>query len=201
VKPVQALSTPVTLDVDENRRTRKYSPREQLLRVLWSLARPIFRFSPRPCFAWRRFLLRCFGASVGRHVHVYGSATVYLPWRLTIGDRSCIGEHAYIYNLGPVSIGSGVTISQHAYLCAGTHDHTRAEMPLLKPPIRIGDLAWICAGAFIGPNVEVGAGAIVGARAVATRAVPAWTIVAGNPARFLKRRVVSEHSGTPPIRR
>jgi putative colanic acid biosynthesis acetyltransferase WcaF len=180
------------LDIVTNRRARKYAPRQQLLRVLWMFAQPLFRFSPRPCFAWRRFLLRRFGASVGRNVHIYNSALIYMPWNLRAGDLSAIGEHAYIYNLGLVSLGVGVTISQHAYLCAGTHDYTRSDMPLLKPPINIGDGAWICAGAFIGPGVQVGDGAIVGARACVYKAVAPWTIVGGNPARILKARCLQE---------
>ena len=190
---VAALTPKATpVDVAANRRMRKYSASEQVRRVLWALAAPLFRWSPRPCFAWRRSLLRAFGASVGRGVHIYASATIYMPWNLTVGDWSSIGEFAFIYNLGPVSVGSGTTISQHAYLCAGTHDYSRAEMPLLKPPIRIGDGAWICAGAFLGPDVRVGDGAIVGARAVVSKQVEAWTVVAGNPARVIKQRPIPQ---------
>lgn len=173
-----------------NRRARKYSRAELRRRVMWSLARPLFRLSPRFLFAWRRFLLRCFGARIGEHVHVHNSAAIYMPWNLTVGPWSAIGEHACIYNLGAVSIGAAVTVSQHAYLCAGTHDYTQPDMPLLKPPIDIGDGAWICAGAFVGPDVRVGDGAIVGARSVAMKSVAPWTIVAGNPARFIKKRFV-----------
>ncbi len=182
----------MTAGVAVNRRARKYTRGQQFRRVLWSLAQPLFRFSPRPCFGWRRALLRAFGAQVGRGVHIYPSATIYMPWNLSIGDWSSIGEFAFVYNLGPVSVGAGSTISQHAHLCAGTHDYSRADMPLLKPPIRIGDAVWICAGAFLGPHVTVGDGAIVGARAVVSKPVLPWTIVAGNPARFLKPRPMHE---------
>jgi putative colanic acid biosynthesis acetyltransferase WcaF len=176
-------------DMEVNRRARKYAPREQVLRILWVLARPAFRFSPRPFFAWRRLLLRLFGARVGAAVNVYGSAVITMPWNLDIGDSSAIGEGALIYNLGRVSIGSRVTVSQRAHLCAGTHDHTRRDMQLLKPPISVENDAWICADAFVGPGVTVGAGAVVGARAVAVKDVPAWTVVVGNPARSVGPRL------------
>jgi len=177
-----------TLDVRANRQATKYSITEQVWRVLWGLCQPLFRLSPRPCFGWRRFVLRCFGARIGRHVNVYPSARIYFPWNLTVGDWSAIGEDALIYNLGPVTIGERVTISHRAHLCAGTHDYRRADLPLIKSPITIGDQVWICADAFIGPDVTVREGAIVGARAVVTKDVEPWVVVAGNPARIIKRR-------------
>src|SRR5947207_8232962 len=166
------------LDIAANRKTAKYTGEELLRRILWGVGHWGFRLSPRPCFGWRRFVLRLFGARVGREVHIYGSATIYFPWNLRIGDWSAIGEGALIYNLGPVTIGQNVTISQRAHLCAGTHDYRKADMPLLKPPIEIRDRVWICADAFVGPGVVVGEGAVVGARAVATKNVEAWTVVA-----------------------
>ena len=182
--------TDLLLDVEANRNATKYTRREQLLRVLWGCATPLFRFSPRICFGWRSFLLRLFGARVGRGTHIYNSATIYMPWKFEIGDQSSVGEHAYIYNLGPITIGSRTTISQRAHLCAGTHDFTDPALPLLKPPIVIEDQAWICADAFVGPGVTIGEGAIVGARAVAMKNVGPWDIVAGNPARVVKTRTI-----------
>ena len=177
-----------SLDIIANRRTRKYTRGELLRRVLWSLAKPLFRFSPRPCFAWRRWLLRLFGARVGNGVHLYPTTTVYYPWMLEIGDHSAVGEDALIYNLGPTRIGHRTTISHRAHLCAGTHDHSDPTLPLKKPPIVIGDDAWICTESFVGPGVTVGDGAVVGARAAVFRDVPPWTIVGGNPAKHLKNR-------------
>jgi putative colanic acid biosynthesis acetyltransferase WcaF len=180
------------LNVEQNRRAKKYSSGEMMRRVLWTLVRPLFRFSPRICFGWRRFLLRCFGAKIGRSVHVYPSATIYFPWNLEAGDESAIGEEALIYNLGRVTLGERVTISHRAHLCAGTHDHTKPDFPLLRPPITIGPEAWICADAFVGPGVTVGEGAIVGARAVAMKDVRPGTIVIGNPARESKKREITQ---------
>ena len=161
-------------------------------RVVWTLIQPLFRFSPRPCFAWRRFLLRCFGAKLGRNVHVYPSAMIYFPWNLEAGEKSAIGEYAYIYNLGRETIGACATISHRAHLCAVTHDHTKSDFPLLRPPILIGDQSWVCADAFVGPGVTIGEGAIVGAGAVVTKDVPPWMIAVGNPARAIKRREIAE---------
>lgn len=176
------------LKISENRQARKYTSSEMVLRVLWIFGAALFRWSPRPCFGFRRGLLRCFGASIGREVHLYPSTRIYLPWNLRVGDWSAVGEEALLYNLGPITIGKNVTISHRAHLCAGTHDYTKADFPLQKPPIQISDQAWICADAFIGPDVHIGEGAIIAARAVVIRNVDSWSIVGGNPAQWIKNR-------------
>jgi putative colanic acid biosynthesis acetyltransferase WcaF len=176
------------IDTAANRRAKKYAFSETSARVLWNAVQPLFRFSPRPLFGWRRWLLRCFRARIGSHVNIYNTARIYLPWNLKVGDWSAIGEDARIYNLGVVTIGRHVTISQNAHLCAGTHDYLDATMPLVRPPIVVEDQAWVCADAFVGPGVVVGAGSVVAARAVAVRDVAPWTVVAGNPARVIKHR-------------
>ena len=177
------------MDISENRHAVKYSRKIQFLRILWGvLGKPLFRFSPRTAFGWRRFILRLFGAKVGKKVNIYSSAIIYFPWNLEIGDWSSIGEHALIYTLGSIKIGKSVTISQYAHLCAGTHDYKDPAMPLLTPPITVEDQVWVCAEAFVSPGRTIHEGAVVGARSVVTRDVEAWAIVAGNPAFFIKKR-------------
>lgn len=127
-------------------------------------------------------LLRLFGAKVGANVHIDPSAKIFIPWNLKIGDWSSVGFDALLYNLGPLTIGQKVTVSQRAHLCGGTHDHRSPTMELIKSPIVVGDGAWVCADAFIGPGVKVGQGAVVGARAVVMKDVEAGAVVAGNPA-------------------
>lgn len=178
------------LDIALNRKIKKYSLKEQMMRVLWGIVTPIFRFSPRICFGWRTFLLRLFGAKIGRETHIYNSVVIFMPWNFEIGDWSSIGEYVYIYNLGRVRIGDNTTISHRAHICAGTHDYTRLDLPLEKAPIIVEDQAWICADAFIGPGIVIGEGAVVGARAVAMKDVPPWAVVVGNPARVVKTRVM-----------
>lgn len=176
------------LDIVANRDAKKYSKYEYLLRILWSVAIHAFKITPRRSFATRNWILKLFGAKIGHHVHIYSSATIYFPWNLSIGDYSSIGEWALIYNLGKVSIGSKSTISHKAHLCAGTHDYSSTDLPLIKKGIEISDQVWVCAEAFIGPGVIVGAGAVVGARSVVTKNVQAWAIVAGNPAKYIRTR-------------
>lgn len=178
------------LDIRSSRAVRNYSNKELVWRVLWGFGQLFFRWTPRTSFAWRRFILRCFGAKVGARVRTYPSTRVFFPWNLSIGDWSAVGENVLIYNLGRVAIGQKVTISHGAHLCAGTHDYSQIDFPLLKPPIRIEDQAWICADAFLGPGIVIGEGAVVGARGVVTKDVDSWSMVAGNPARLIGTRVL-----------
>lgn len=178
----------MSLDIDAARAQRPYSRREYIGRALWALATPLFRWSPRPLFGWRRWLLRRFGARVGAAVHIDPSARIEIPWNLDIEDGAAIGAYAWVYSLGPVRIGARATVSHRAHLCAGTHDYADPSLPLLRIGVSIGADAWICSDAFVGPGVSVGEGAVVGAAAVATRDVEAWNVIAGNPARFVKMR-------------
>jgi len=180
----------MSLDIEKNRKARKYTRKEQFLRVLWGLGKYLFKLSPRVFFSWRAFILRLFGAKIGRASRIYSSAVIYMPWNLTMGDFSAIGENALIYNLGHVTIGDNVNVSHRSHLCAGTHDYTDPLIPLLKPPIILEDNVWVCAEAFIGPGITVSAGAVVGAGSVVCKNVDSWTVVGGNPAKFIKKRVL-----------
>ncbi|MEQ1828239.1 MAG: colanic acid biosynthesis acetyltransferase WcaF [Pirellula sp.] len=186
--PVRETNSRHNKDVESNIQATKYSIRELVQRVFWAIGLWIFRWTPRPCFGMRRGLLRLFGARVGKRVRTYASTHIYFPWNLQVGDYSSFGEDVLIYNLGLVTIGDRVTISQRAHVCAGTHDYREPSMPLLKLPIRIENDVWICADAFVGPGVVICNGAIAGARAVVVKDIGPSEIVAGNPARFIKMR-------------
>lgn len=182
------MAPPLTIDIAANRRAVKWSRTEQVWRVLFALARPLVRYSPRPLWGWRRLVLRVFGARIGAEVRIAPSASLTMPWNLVIGARAAIGEGATLYALGQIEIGADATVSQGAHLCAGTHDFRDPAMPLLKPAIRVGEGAWVCADAAVGPGVGVGELAVVGARAVVMRDVAPRVIVAGNPARIIGER-------------
>lgn len=176
------------LDIEANRSARKWSVKEYAGRVFWMILFPLFVLSPRPAWWWRRLILRFAGAQIGRDVHIFPNVKIIIPWNLTINDEVAIGDGVNLYALGAIVIGKRATISQGVHLCAGTHDYRHPSMPLLKLPIAIGEDAWICADAFIGPGVVVGTRAIVGARSVAMKNIADDMIVAGNPAREIKRR-------------
>jgi putative colanic acid biosynthesis acetyltransferase WcaF len=182
----------LAVDHPANRADRKYTPREQALRIAWAAGSWLLRLSPRPCFAFRRGVLRLFGARIGAHVNVYPSTHIYMPWNVEIGDWSALGDDVFIYSLGAVRIGKSVTISYRAHVCAGTHDLNDPALKLLTPPVVIEDGVWAGTESFIGPGLTIGRYAVVGARAVVVKDVAPFAIVAGNPARVIGERQLRE---------
>jgi len=168
-----------------------YPPWTYLARALWLIVQ-----STLWLLAWKRLrilrggILWLFGASTPLVVLISEGVRVYFPWSLKIGQHVAIGPRVNFYNLGGVRLGDRVVISQDAYFCGGTHDYTHPRYPLVRGAIIIEDDVWVGAGAFIGPGVTVGRGAVVGARAVVMKNVPAWKVVAGNPAHVIKDRIL-----------
>lgn len=175
----------------DSRAGPSFSLGNRVARALWGLAWALlFRPSPRPLHAWRVSLLRLFGARIGQQVHIHASCKVWAPWQLEIEDRVGVGERAIFYNMGRLHIAREAVISQGAHLCGGTHDYNDPLFQLQAADIHIGEQAWVCTEAFVGPGVSVPKGCVVGARAVLTR-TPVdgeWGVYAGNPARRIKTR-------------
>lgn len=161
------------------------------VRILWIIVWiTCFRFSPTVFHGWRRFLLRCFGASIGIGVHPYPSVKVWAPWNLEMGDYSCLSHGVICYNVAFIQLGKNVTVSQHSHLCTATHDYTKVEMPLMIAPIRICDYAWVTADVFVGPGVTIGEGAVVNARSSVFSDIPSWSVAKGYPAKAYKKRIL-----------
>lgn len=157
--------------------------------AMWQLVQAtVFAWSPQFAYAWRRWLLRLFGAEVGKGVLIRQTARVTYPWKARFGEHCWIGDHAEIYSLDRISVGAHSVISQRCYLCAGTHSHDCISFPLLGKPITIGEEVWIATDSFIAPGVQVGDGAIVASRSTVLSDVPPRAIVAGCPARFKRQR-------------
>jgi putative colanic acid biosynthesis acetyltransferase WcaF len=178
------------MNLDLARYQNRNSFSSKLARLAWNSSCLIL-FRPTPRFmlhGWRRFLLRLFGARIGKGVHVLPSARIWQPWKLKIGDYSCLSEDVDCYSVAEIIIENQVVVSQGAFLCCASHDITSPIMEFTYKPIVIKNQAWIAAKAFVGPGVTVGEGAVVGACAVVTKDVEPWTVVAGNPAKFVKRR-------------
>jgi len=151
-------------------------------------------FRPTPRFrtfdAWRRLLLRLFGADIASTAIIYPTARIWAPWNLQMAERSVLGDRAECYCVDRVTLHERAVVSQLAYLCAATRDIRSLDKPLVTRPIVVERDAWVCARAFVGPGVTVGEGAVVGACAVVMRDVPDWAVVAGNPAEKVRERVI-----------
>lgn len=167
-----------------------YSRWDKVRRLLWTIvwgvcARPLPKSMGRK---WKILLLRIFGAKVAWTANVYSSATVFKPWLLEMKDYACLASGVDCYNAAPIIIGVNATISQRAFLCTAGHDITDPNHHQTEDPIVIEDKAWVCAEAFIGQGVTVGEGAVACPRAVVVKDVEPWTVVGGNPAKYIKKR-------------
>jgi putative colanic acid biosynthesis acetyltransferase WcaF len=142
---------------------------------------------PFPC-RLKCAVLRCFGARVGRGVVIKPRVNIHFPWKLVVGDFAWIGEEVYILNLEPVTIGSHCCISQRAFLCTGNHDYRQCQMPFRNEPISVGDGAWIGAQVFVAPGIVIGTEAVLTAGSIVTRSAPPGMVCGGNPCRPIKPR-------------
>jgi putative colanic acid biosynthesis acetyltransferase WcaF len=168
-----------------------FSLKNRVGRVAWNIVSLLFfRTSPNFFHRWRSFLLRCFGAKVGKAVHVYPRVKVWAPWNLELGDQCGIANGVTLYSQGKIKIGCRAVISQDTYICTGTHDYTLKEQPLITFPIIIEDYAWVAAGVFVNPGVTIEEGAVIGARSVVTKNMPPWMICAGHPCKPIKERIM-----------
>jgi putative colanic acid biosynthesis acetyltransferase WcaF len=175
-----------------------YPGRPKWVQALWFLAGlPLIRCQLIPSSAFRRGLLRVFGATIGSSVVIKPGVRVKYPWRLKVGDHSWIGEDVWLDNLGDIEIGSDVCISQGAYLCTGNHDWSAPAFDLRVGGIRIENQAWIGAKAILCPGVRMGQGAVATAGSVVTRMIGPLEIHAGNPAAWQSTRKLREPCPTP----
>lgn len=167
----------------------------RLRRLAWGLVYyTLFRPTPRFAFdKWRLFLLRLFGARIGKGSRVAPSCFVWAPWNLKMGNYACLADGVDCYTIGPLTMGDYTTVSQRTFLCTASHDIRLLSRPLFARPIVIEDHAWVAAEAFIGPGVTIGHGAVIGARAAIVRNVEAWHIMVGNPARSVGVRQITEN--------
>ena len=170
---------------------KELSYQGKIARLIWNTTWFfLFRPSPVPFHAWRCFLLRLFGADIGKNVSPYPTAKIWAPWNLIMKDGSCISHHVDCYCVDSITIGKCSTVSQRTFLCTASHDYSQKSvpLPLLTAPIEIGQYSWVTSDVFIGPGVSIGDGAIVTVRSVVINNVDPWEVVGGHPAKFIKKR-------------
>lgn len=184
------MTTP--LDARETRPLEggaSFSLGNRLMRALWMIAWLVLcRFTPPPLHAWRRLVLRAFGARIASGARVHASVSVWLPANLELGENALIGPGVRLYNQGRIVIGARTVISQRAHICASTHDLRDPLFQLVLRPVTIGQQCWVAAEAFVGPGVTMHDGAVLGARGALFEDAVAGGVYTGNPAAFVKDR-------------
>ena len=176
----------------EKLKISQISKNNRLGRGGWGIVNALlFRPSPRPFFAWRRFLLRCFGARIHRTALVYPTTRIWAPWNLNMAAHSCLGDYVDCYNVACVSLETKATVSQYSFLCTASHDFDSVQHSLVTASIVLKPFSWITADVFVAPGVTVGDGAVVLARSTVLQDVEAWKVSGGNPLRVLRERRVS----------
>ena len=188
--PTDAAARPDVQKLATHRLPEGFRGRSGLYVVLWWLVRDtLFLMSPQPLYAWRRWLLRLFGARIGRNVLVRPTVRVTYPWKLEIGDDAWVGDFVELYTLGDIRIGADAVVSQNSYLCTGGHDPRKTSFDIFAHPIVVEPQAWVAADVFVGPGVTIGYGAVVAARSTVMKDAPALQISAGSPARVVGLRL------------
>ena len=175
----------------KNRHSLKSKIARAIWNVVWTL---LFRLTPRGKIfrIWRVSILKMFGAKVSWSSNVLPSCRIWQPWKLKMGEYACLGENVDCYSVDSIEIGNQATVSQGVRLCAAGHDIGSKTMELTYGPIVIGANSWIAGWSIVLPGVTIGEGAVVAAGAVVAKDVEPWTVVGGNPAKFIKNRVLNE---------
>ncbi|RNL67217.1 WcaF family extracellular polysaccharide biosynthesis acetyltransferase [Zhongshania marina] len=159
------------------------------VQLWWIVQSSFFKCSPQVLYPWRRFLLRLFGAKIGRNVLIRPTVKITYPWKVEIGEYAQIGDGVELYSLGEIYIGRHAVVSQGSYVCTGSHDHTQIDFPIFAKKIIIESEVWISAQCFISPGVTVGRGAFCLPRSLVTKDIPEGKVVAGHPARVIGDRL------------
>ena len=172
---------------------------EKLLQRVWECAR-VFLCYLTPFFmrSWRRgvtaFFANLYGArrQISKYSSISRGCRIDYPWKLVLGARSSIGNGTWIYALDRIVIGDNVCIGEDVKLLTGSHDISAVHFDLVTKPITIEDNVWIATGATILPGITIREGAVVAAGSVVVKDVDSWSVVGGNPAKFIKKRVLKE---------
>ena len=158
------------------------------VQLWWFVQATFFRLSPQFAYAWRRFLLRLFGAKIGKKVIIRPSVKITYPWKIQIGDYSWIGDEVTLYSLGEIEIGKNTVISQKSYICTGSHDMYSKNFDIFAKKIIIKDACWIATDVFVAPGVTIEENVVVGARSSVFNSLPENKVCIGTPAKPIKNR-------------
>ena len=159
--------------------------------ALWYFTSALFFTNPLfPYNKLKVFLLRFFGAKVGKHCIIKPAVRIKFPWKLELGDYIWIGESVWIDNQAKVVLEDNVTVSQGALLLTGNHNYKKASFDLMIGEITVEEGAWVCAKSIVGPGVTIGRNAILSLGSITTSDLKADGIYSGQPATYIKERII-----------
>ena len=162
-------------------------------RTLWYYTNVLFFLNPwNPFSSLKVFLLKLYGAKIGKGVVIKPSVNIKYPWRLVIGNYTWIGEKVWIDNLANVEIGNNVSISQGAMLLCGNHNYKKPTFDLITGEIKLEEGVWIGAQSIVTPGTTCKSHSILAVNSVATKDLEAYTIYQGNPAVEVRKRNIKE---------
>lgn len=175
----------------KNFNNKWYKPGSTWKRIIWYIVAMFIFETPLPFpYSLKRFLLRLFGAKIGKNVVIKPMVKIKYPWFLTVGDYSWIGEYVWIDNLASVKIGNNVCISQGCYIVTGNHNYKSETFDLMLGPIIIEDGAWLGAKSIILPNSIISSHCVISAGSIVKGKTLPYTIYQGNPAYPVKTREI-----------
>ena len=170
--------------------------KDKLKNMAWKCVnKSLFRFTPPHLTIfrkWRVLLIRCFGGNIQWNVSLHPTAVIDYPWHLQMKNKSSLGEKCWVYAMANISIGELSCIGKDVYLLTGSHDISRSTFDLITKPITIGNGCWIATASTVLPGVSIGDYSVVAAGSVVAKSVDNHSVVGGNPARFIKKRVIKE---------
>lgn len=136
----------------------------------------------------KSFYYKWLFSSCGHGLVFWGQCYIKNPQNIKIGNNVSINDGVYLNGLGGIQIGNNVSISAGSIIVSTTLDPDRLTLKKhINKTIKIGSNVQVGAGAIILPGVEVGDNVMIGAGAVVTKNIENNSIVAGSPAKFLRK--------------
>ena len=173
-------------------KNKDFYPGNLILRILWYLfSLFFFKSSWLPFSFFKVFILRIFGAKIGKSIVIKPSVNIKYPWKLSLGNHVWIGENVWIDNLDNVVIGNNVCISQGAFLLCGNHNYKKDSFDLITKPIIVEDGVWIGAKSTVLPGVTAKSHSILSAGSVTSKNLETYSVYRGNPAEKVSIRTIS----------
>lgn len=173
-------------------RSSHHSIRLKILGRIWDIVNvSIFRWNFWFMRPWRVFLLRCFGAQIAWDAAIARTAKIDFPWNLKMGNASTIDNDCWLQCLEPIIIDENAIIGARSSLITGSHNLDSTDFAYTGKQIHIQHHAWVASCSIVRGGVTIHEGGVASLGSVVVKDIPAWSVYGGNPAKFLKKRKIT----------